>query len=112
MPAITLRLTGLPPVLSPCLLSLSRTCLLLPALRVLSLLAALGVSRLLALLLAVRVPVASRGALIQTATQRIKVIRELSGSIQSFFRSGSSRAACALLRGLQAFGEIVQTSLD
>src|SRR5206468_4198231 len=98
--------------LSPLLLALLLIALL-SALRTLSLLSSLRTPLwLIAGLLSVRVPIAAGAVLIQPAAQRIEVICELPRSIQSFFRARSSGATRTLLRGLQAFREIVQTSLD
>jgi hypothetical protein len=86
---------------------------LLSALRTLSLLSSLRIPlRLIAGLLPVRVAIAAGAVLIQPAAQRIEVICELPRAIQSFFRARSSGATRTLLRRLQSFREVVQTSLD
>src|ERR1051325_6081055 len=78
-------------------------------------LAALFLSLLLTLLLllvALLLSIATRGAFVHRATQRVEIVGELARAIQIRLGSRTIWTTRTLLSRLQLFGKVVETALD
>lgn len=57
-------------------------------------------------------PVAARSSFVQTSTQRVEIVGQLSSAIEIFFRRRAIRATRTLLRRLQPLRNVVEASFN